>query len=44
MIRVLIADDHTLLRDGLKQIVADTEDLCVQDEAEDGHTVLKKIL
>lgn len=36
MIRVLIVDDHTLVRDGLKQILADTADIVVLDEAQDG--------
>lgn len=42
MITVLVADDHTLLREGLKQILASTPDIVVADEAGDGKEVLKK--
>lgn len=40
MIRVLIADDHAIVREGLKQIVADTDDIVVAGEAASGHDVL----
>jgi len=43
MITVLIVDDHTLLREGLKQILASTPDIVVADEAGDGKEVLKKV-
>lgn len=43
MIRILLADDHTLIRDGLKQIFADTEDLQVAGEAASGHEVLARV-
>lgn len=43
MIRVLLADDHRIVRDGLKQILAETEDLVVAGEAVDGHDVLRKV-
>lgn len=43
MIRVLLADDHTIVRDGLKQILAETGDLIVAGEAVDGHDVLRKV-
>src|ERR1035438_6089292 len=36
MINVLIADDHTLIRKGLKQILDDTADMRVTGEAETG--------
>lgn len=35
-IRVLLADDHAIIRDGLKQIFADTDDLRVTGEAANG--------
>ncbi|PKO33815.1 MAG: DNA-binding response regulator [Betaproteobacteria bacterium HGW-Betaproteobacteria-7] len=35
-IRVLLADDHAIIRDGLKQIFADTDDLLVTGEAANG--------
>jgi two-component system, NarL family, invasion response regulator UvrY len=40
MIRVLIADDHAIVRRGLKQIVAETPDVVVVAEAANGHEVL----
>ena len=40
MIRVLIADDHTILREGLKQLLLAAPDLEVAGEASDGHGVL----
>jgi two-component system, NarL family, invasion response regulator UvrY len=36
MIKVLIADDHALIRKGLKQLLDDTEDMRVTGEAENG--------
>ena len=43
MIKVLIADDHTIVREGLKQIVSDTCDITVADEARNGQEILDKI-
>lgn len=43
MIKVLIADDHAIVRKGLKQIVADTTDVVVVGEAANGHEVLEHI-
>ena len=43
MIRVLVADDHTLVREGLKQILSDLPDMAVTDEASNGKEVLDKI-
>lgn len=42
MIRVLIADDHALVRGGLKQIIATTADIEVAGEATCGADVLEK--
>jgi two-component system invasion response regulator UvrY len=42
MIRVLIADDHAILREGLKTIISETEDILVYDEAASGTEVLRK--
>ncbi|HEX8988883.1 MAG TPA: response regulator transcription factor [Rhodocyclaceae bacterium] len=39
-IRVLIADDHAIVRQGLKQILSETEDLLVAGEADDGAEAL----
>jgi DNA-binding NarL/FixJ family response regulator len=43
MTRVLIADDHAIFREGLRQILEDIEDLQVVDEASHGQEVLDKI-
>jgi len=43
MIKILIADDHTIVREGLKQIVADVGDMMVADEAGNGQEALQKI-
>jgi two-component system invasion response regulator UvrY len=43
MIKILIADDHAIVREGLKQIVAETLDMVVADEASSGHEVLDKV-
>jgi DNA-binding NarL/FixJ family response regulator len=42
-IEVLIADDHTIIRDGLKQILADTGDIVVAGEAANGHAALEQV-
>lgn len=43
MIRVMIADDHAIVRKGLKQILSDTDDMKVTLEACDGDEALKGI-
>ncbi|MDD5765714.1 MAG: response regulator transcription factor [Candidatus Marinimicrobia bacterium] len=43
MIRVLIIDDHTVVREGLKQIFSDESDIEVVDEARTGDEGLAKI-
>jgi two-component system invasion response regulator UvrY len=40
MIRILMADDHAIVRAGLKQIVSDEPDMVVAGEADSGPTVL----
>lgn len=42
-IDVLVADDHAIIRDGLKKILADTPDLRVAGEAADGHAVVEQV-
>ncbi|AKU13968.1 transcriptional regulator, LuxR family [Azoarcus sp. CIB] len=42
-LRVLLADDHAIIRDGLKQILADTEDLAVCGEAANGNEALQLV-
>ncbi len=39
-IHVLIADDHAIVRQGLKQILSETDDLLVAGEADDGAEAL----
>ena len=41
--RVLLADDHAIIRDGLKQILADTEDLTVAGEAANGIELMQRV-
>ena len=43
MIRVLLADDHTLVREGLKQLLAATADLRVEGEAANGDEALAQV-
>src|SRR5439155_8796742 len=43
MIRVVIADDHTIVREGLKQLLLASGDFDVVGEARDGHEVLQYV-
>jgi two-component system invasion response regulator UvrY len=43
MIRILVVDDHAIVREGLKQILADVNDMAVRDEAAGGQEALTKI-
>lgn len=43
MIRIIIADDHAIVRSGLKQIIATTDDIVVVGEATKGQEVLDRI-
>jgi two-component system invasion response regulator UvrY len=43
MIKILVADDHTLVREGLKQIFSSLPDIVVADEASNGKEVLNKV-
>ena len=43
MLKILIADDHAIVRQGLKQIVAETQDMTVAGEATNGQELLDKI-
>ncbi|HET9113590.1 MAG TPA: response regulator transcription factor, partial [Burkholderiales bacterium] len=40
-IRVFIVDDHAIVREGLKQILAETTDLVVAGDADTGHEAIK---
>lgn len=43
MIRLVIADDHAIVREGLKRIVGDAEGLQVAGEAADGGEVMQRV-
>jgi len=43
MVSILIADDHAIVRDGLKQILANTGDLLAGGEAKDGHELMQRV-
>ena len=43
MVRVLVADDHPLLRDGIKQVLSRETDFALIGEAEDAAQVLQRI-
>lgn len=43
MIKVIIADDHKMFREGLKQILREAQDIAIVDEAESGQETLNKI-
>jgi len=43
MIRVVVADDHAIVRDGLRQLLAASGDFEVVGEASDGHQVLAAV-
>lgn len=43
MIRVVIADDHTIVREGLKQLLSAAADLAVIGEAQNGQEVLQRV-
>jgi DNA-binding NarL/FixJ family response regulator len=43
MTKILVVDDHAIVRQGLKQILADTPDLVVAGEASTGQEALEKV-
>lgn len=43
MIRILIADDHPIVREGLKRTVSDTDDLVVGGEAANGQELMQLV-
>jgi DNA-binding NarL/FixJ family response regulator len=43
MIKVLIADDHALIRKGLKQLLDDTNDMRMTGEAENGMQAIRMV-
>lgn len=42
-IDVLVADDHAIIRDGLRKILGETGDLCVAGEASDAQEVVEQV-
>ena len=42
-VRIVLADDHAIVREGLKRIVGDVEDFQVVGEAADGTAVIKAV-
>jgi DNA-binding NarL/FixJ family response regulator len=42
-IRVLLADDHAILRSGIRALLEDEPDIEVVGEAEDGHAVIRMV-
>ena len=44
MLRVLVADDHPVVRQGLKQLTAETPDIVVVDAVDNGDEVISKAL
>ena len=43
MIKIFIADDHPVVRKGLREIIEETSDMKVVDEASNGQEVLAKV-
>ena len=43
MLKILIADDHPVVRRGLKQIITEISDTVVADAATDGWEALSKV-
>lgn len=43
MIRIVVADDHTIVREGLKQLLSAAGDLEVVGEARDGNEVMERV-
>ncbi len=43
MIKILIADDHPIFREGVKQIISSTSEFMVKDEASDGREVMNLV-
>jgi len=43
MIRIVVADDHTIVREGLKQVLSSAPELSIVGEAQNGHEVLERV-
>ncbi len=42
-VRIIIADDHVIFREGLKQVIASTENMVVADETGSSQELLQKV-
>jgi DNA-binding NarL/FixJ family response regulator len=42
-VRIIIADDHAIFREGLRQVIETTVDMTVVDEASNGQELLSKV-
>ncbi len=43
MLKILVADDHPVVRQGLKQIIAETSDMVVAEEVSNGWELFSKV-
>ena len=43
MIRIVLADDHTIVREGLKQLLSAASDFAIVGEAQNGHEVIERV-
>src|SRR4030042_6515423 len=43
MLKILVVDDHVIVREGLKQILADNPDIVVSGEASNGGEALHRV-
>jgi two-component system invasion response regulator UvrY len=43
LIKLLVADDHAIVRKGIEQIIAETDDIIVAGEAGNGQEVMEKV-
>ncbi len=43
MIRVLVAEDHTIVREGIKQLIGLADDLSVAGEASNGEQLIETL-
>ncbi|MDD3877679.1 MAG: response regulator transcription factor [Bacteroidales bacterium] len=44
MMKILIADDHAIVREGIKQILKSMKEITLIDEASEGHEAMEKII
>ncbi len=44
MIKILVVDDHAVVRSGLRQMLSDSADIVIADEASNGQEALNKVM